>query len=65
MTDTATGVQVAEQNGAWSIGYASDMRIFGPTKNLTSFMLDWSSIYVDAARDVLDGTWTSQVRWQG
>ena len=65
MTDTATGVQVAEQNGAWSIGYASDMRMFGPTKNLTSFMLDWSSVYVGAARGVLDGTWTSQVRWQG
>ena len=65
MTDTATGVQVAEQNGAWSIGYASDMRQFGPTKNLTSFMLDWTSVYVGAARDVLDGAWTSQVRWQG
>ena len=65
MTDTATGVQVAEQKGAWSIGYASDMRSFGPTKNLTSFMLDWSSIYVGAAKDVLDGTWKSEVRWQG
>ena len=65
MTDTATGVQVAEQDGAWSIGYASDMRMFGPTRNLTSFMLDWTSVYVGAARDVLDGTWTSEVRWQG
>ena len=65
MTDTATGVQVAEEKGAWSIGYASDMRGFGPTKNLSSFMLDWSSIYVGAAKDVLEGSWKSEVRWQG
>jgi basic membrane lipoprotein Med (substrate-binding protein (PBP1-ABC) superfamily) len=65
MTDTATGVQVAEQQGAWSIGYASDMRSFGPTKNLTSFTLDWSSVYVQAAEDVQAGSWKSDVRWQG
>ena len=50
---------------ACRIGYASDMRRFAPTGNLTSFVLDWSSIYVGATRDVLDGTWTSRVRWQG
>jgi basic membrane lipoprotein Med (substrate-binding protein (PBP1-ABC) superfamily) len=65
MTDTATGVQVAEQQGAWSIGYASDMRAFGPTKNLTSFILDWSSVYVKAAQDVKAGIWKPEVRWQG
>lgn len=27
-------------------------------------MLDWSSIYVGATRDVLDGMWPSRVRWQ-
>ena len=65
MTDTATGVQVAEQKGAWSIGYASDMKQFGPTKHLTSFMLDWSSVYVQAAKDVAAGNWKADVRWQG
>lgn len=65
MTDTATGVQVAEQKGVWAIGYASDMKQFGPTRHLTSFMLDWSSVYVQAARDVLAGQWQADVRWQG
>ena len=65
MTDTATGVQTAEEKGAWSIGYASDMRKFGPTKELTSFVLDWSSVYVKAAKDVMAGTWKSEVRWLG
>ncbi len=65
MTDTATGVQVAERKGAWSVGYASDMRKFGPTKNLTSFMLDWSEVYVNAAKDALADQWKADVRWQG
>lgn len=65
MTDTATGVQVAEEKGVWSVGYASDMRKFGPTRQLTSFMLDWSGVYVKAARDVAAGKWRSEVRWQG
>ncbi len=65
MTDTATGVQVAEENGAWSVGYASDMSPFGPKGQLTSFMLNWNSIYVGAAKSVVAGTWKSEVRWQG
>jgi simple sugar transport system substrate-binding protein len=65
MTDTATGVQTAEENGAWSIGYATDMRPFGPTGQLTSFMLNWESIYVGAAEDVAAGTWESTVRYHG
>jgi len=65
MTDTATGVQTAEAGGAWSVGYASDMSTFGPDRHLTAFTLDWSSIYVDAAQRVMDGTWKSDVRWDG
>lgn len=65
MTDTATGVQVAGEKGAWSIGYASDMAKFAPRRHLTAFTLDWSSVYVGAARAVAAGTWRSTVRWQG
>ena len=65
MTDTATGVQVAGENGVWSIGYASDMSQFAPDTHLTAFTLDWSSIYLQAARDVAAGTWEMDVRWQG
>ena len=52
MTDTATGVQTAEEKGVWSIGYASDMSKFGPTKQITSFVLDWSSDYLESAKAV-------------
>jgi simple sugar transport system substrate-binding protein len=65
MTDTPTGVQVAGEKGAWSIGYASDMSKFGSGKHLTAFTLDWSSDYIDNTQAVLDGTWKPTVRWDG
>ena len=65
MTDTATGVQVAGEKGVWSVGYASDMAKFGAGKQLTAFTLDWSSIYVGAAKAVAAGTWKTSERWQG
>jgi basic membrane protein A len=65
MTDTATGVQVAGEGGAWSIGYASDMAKFGAGKQLTAFTLDWTSDYVNPAKAVAAGTWKPEVRWDG
>ena len=65
MTDTATGVQVAGEGGAWSIGYASDMAKFGSGKQLTAFTLDWTSDYVTPAKAVAAGTWKPEVRWDG
>ena len=65
MTDTATGVQVAGEKGVWAIGYASDMSKFAPEKHITAFTLDWSSVYVSAAKAVAAGTWETSERWQG
>ncbi|RWL93054.1 MAG: BMP family ABC transporter substrate-binding protein [Mesorhizobium sp.] len=64
-TGTATGVQVAGDSGAWSIGYASDMAKFSSGKQLTSFVFDWTSDYVGAARAVAAGTWKPEARWDG
>ncbi|HSV50545.1 MAG TPA: BMP family ABC transporter substrate-binding protein [Burkholderiaceae bacterium] len=65
MTDTAATAVAAESRGKWSIGYASDFRKFAPKGQLTSFTLDWSSIYVEAARAVLEKRWVSRARWEG
>jgi basic membrane protein A len=65
MTDGPAVVQTAEQHGAWAVGYASDMRTFAPTRQLTALTLDWRSIYVQDAKDVLAGQWKPQSRWQG
>jgi basic membrane lipoprotein Med (substrate-binding protein (PBP1-ABC) superfamily) len=65
MTDSPAAVQAAEEAGVWAIGYASDMRQFAPTRQLTAFTLDWSGIYLQDAQDVIAGTWKGQSRWQG
>lgn len=65
MTDTPSSVQAAENAGVWGIGYASDMSKFAPTKHLTAFILDWTSEYVGSTQKVLDGTWSSEERWDG
>jgi len=65
MVDSPVAAQAAEKAGVWSVGYASDVRKYAPTQLLTSMILDWSSIYVQDARDVLAGTWKGQLRWEG
>jgi len=65
MTDSPVAAQTAEQRGVWSLGYASDVRKYAPTRLLTSMILDWSGIYVRDARDILSGTWKPQSRWWG
>jgi simple sugar transport system substrate-binding protein len=34
-------------------------------RQLTGDILDWNSAYIEAARDVMAGTWKSQSRWRG
>ena len=65
MIDSPVAAQTAEQKNVWSVGYASDVRRFAPTRLLTSMVLDWSSIYVQDARDVVAGVWKPQSRWFG
>ena len=65
MVDSPVAAQTAEGKGIWSIGYASDVRKYAPTRLLTSMVLDWSSIYVQDARDVQAGAWKPQARWYG
>jgi simple sugar transport system substrate-binding protein len=65
MSDSPVAAQTAEQKGIWSIGYASDVRKYAPTRLLTSMILDWSGIYMQDARDVLAGVWKPQARWYG
>ena len=55
----------AEERGVWTVGNCSDFSKYVAKKQLTGDILDWSSAYVEAARDVLAGTWKSQSRWRG
>jgi simple sugar transport system substrate-binding protein len=64
-TDNPAVAQTAEQASVWLVGYASDLRAYAPTRQLTSVLLDWSSIYVSEAEAVAQATWQPQSRWQG
>lgn len=57
--------EVAEEKGVWAISFASDYSKYVPTKQLTSYGLDWSSAYIEAASDVMAGTWKPKNRWLG
>lgn len=55
----------AEEKGVWSIGSSGDFSTFVKNKQLTSFELDWTAAYAEAAQGVMDGTWKAQSKWRG
>ncbi|WP_343927194.1 BMP family ABC transporter substrate-binding protein [Pigmentiphaga daeguensis] len=52
--------QAAEAAGAWMLGYTSDMSRYAPTRQLGAVVHRWGDHYIQAAREVLDGTWASR-----
>jgi simple sugar transport system substrate-binding protein len=56
-TDSPAAVQVAQEKGKYAFGWDSDMAKYGPRAHLTANTEDWSIYYIDAARQVLNGTW--------
>ncbi len=55
----------AEEHGVWAIGSTGDFSAYVRTGQLVSFELDWSAAHIEAAKAVLDGTWTPTARWRG
>lgn len=64
-TDSPAAMQVAQTEGVYAFGQASDMVQFGPDAQLTSIVDNWAPYYVKRTKAVLDGTWTSQDSWGG
>jgi simple sugar transport system substrate-binding protein len=55
----------AEAKGVWAIGSTGDFSAYVKKGQLTSFELDWSPAYLEAAKAVMDGTWEPTTRWRG
>jgi simple sugar transport system substrate-binding protein len=55
----------AQEKGVWSIGMTIDASRYVKQKQLSSFVLDWSPAYIEAAQGVLDGNWKAESRWRG
>ena len=58
-TDSTGPVQVAEEQGVYAFGQASDMSAFAPNALLTSIVNNWGDYYIERTQAVLDGTWES------
>ena len=64
-TDSGAPMQIAEQEGIYAFGQASDMSSFGPTAQLSGIIDNWAPYYIQQVGKVLDGTWESTDTWGG
>lgn len=55
--DTSYPATLAQERGAFSIGYNSDMSKEAPDAVLCSVIWNWSAYYTYAVQSVIDGTW--------
>lgn len=58
-TNSTAPVAVAQEMGAYSFGWTSDMSAFGPKTCLGSVVADWSDYYTRQASEVMAGSWKS------
>ncbi len=63
--DSPAPQQAAQEKGAYSIGYNSDMSKFAPKAHLTAPVWHWGVVYTYVVKHVLDGTWKSEDIWWG
>lgn len=63
--DTAGPQQAAEERGAFSIGYHTDMQKSAPKANMTSAVWNWGPYYKEAVESVMNGTFASGSYWGG
>ena len=64
-TDSAAPMTVAEEEGIYAFGQASDMIQFGPNAQLTAIIDDWGPYYVERVNALMDKNWESQDTWGG
>lgn len=63
--DTTGPQQAAEERGAFSIGYNTDMSTMAPKAYMTAPVWNWGPYYTAAVQSVLDGTFASEAYWAG
>jgi basic membrane protein A and related proteins len=57
--------EAAQERGAYSVGYNSDMSAFAPRAHLTSAVWNWAPYYQKIVQDVQNGTWKNTPDWWG
>ncbi|MGE4291604.1 MAG: BMP family ABC transporter substrate-binding protein [Desulfovibrio sp.] len=58
--------EAAEERGAYSVGYNSDMAAFAPKAHLTAAIWNWGPLYMETVEQIRDGIWKGgQSLWYG
>ncbi len=57
--------EAAQERGAYSVGYNSDMSSFAPKAHLTAAVWNWGPLYKYLVEQVQKGTWKSEEIWWG
>lgn len=63
--DTISPQIVAQEQGAWSIGYNSPMGFFAKDAYLTGAVWDWAPYMIGQVQAIASGTWKSSDHWDG
>jgi len=63
--DTAGPQQAAEERGAFSIGYHTDMKDTAPNAYMTAPIWDWGPYYTEQVEKIMNGEWTNEPFWGG
>jgi len=63
--DTAGPQQAAEEAGAFSIGYNTDMKETAPNAYMTAPIWNWAPYYIEQVKAVQDGNFESHSYWEG
>lgn len=62
-TDSPAALQVAEKQGVYAFGQASNMYQFAPKAQLTAIIDDWAPYYIKRVGQVMDGSWKKSDTW--
>lgn len=62
---TTAVMLAAEEKGGYATGFHIDMESYAPEAVLTSFMWNWTPIFVEFIEEVAAGTWTNETKIKG
>ncbi len=63
-TDAMAPLEVAEENGIWSIGYNIDNSNIYPNSFLTAAIWNWGNFYTPRIQEYKEGKFSSQSYWE-
>ncbi|WP_460272441.1 BMP family ABC transporter substrate-binding protein [Celeribacter sp. ULVN23_4] len=62
---TAPQISAQKAGNVYTFGQAADMAEFGPMPRISSIIDEWAPYYIERVQAVIDGTWESDMTWDG